>query len=322
MSFRLPVAVLPALRSGENFQDNARTAVKLQLLASFLFVIATVLPLAPARSQSSSPVLVGAGDIASCDGDRAEATAKLLDKIAGTVFTAGDNAYGSGTEQQFTQCYHRSWGRHRERTRPSPGNHDYETDQAASYFKYFGANAGPAGRGYYTYKLGGWHILSLNSNANARDWGAAQEQWLIKELAANGSDCTLAYWHHPLFSSSVTHGSQAHVQRLNKILHARGTDIVIAGHDHIYERFAPQDSVGRAAANGIRHFVVGTGGVKLYGIGPARANSEARNGADHGVLKLTLHAQSYDWEFVPIAGGKFRDSGSGKCSPAPPSKQR
>ena len=314
MSFRPLVAVLPALRSGENFQYNARTAVKLQLLVSFLFVIATVVHTALANGQSTSPALVGAGDIANCVADQAEATAKLLDKIAGTVFTAGDNAYGSGTEQQFAKCYHPSWGRHRERTRPSSGNHDYETDQAASYFKYFGANAGPAGRGYYSYKLGAWHILSLNSNVNARFWGAAQEQWLIKELAATRADCTLAYWHHPLFSSSSTHGSQSHMRRLFKILHSHGAEIVIAGHDHVYERFAPQDSEGRADLKGIRQFVVGTGGAKFYDFGPLRANSEARNSADHGVLKLTLHAQSYDWEFVPVAGGKFRDSGSAKCS--------
>lgn len=277
--------------------------------------MAAVVGATPAVGQSASPVLVGAGDIASCEADQAEATAKLLDKIPGVVFTAGDNAYGSGTAQQFAQCYHRSWGRHRERTRPAPGNHDYETDQAAPYFKYFGANAGPFGRGYYSYKLGAWLILSLNSNTNARSWGAAQERWLIQELAASRSDCTLAYWHHPLFSSSATHGNQAHMQRINKILHAQGTDIAIAGHDHIYERFAPQDSEGRADRQGIRHFVVGTGGVRLYKVGTVRAHSEARNVADHGVLKLTLHAASYDWQFVPVAGGKFSDRGSGKCSP-------
>lgn len=276
--------------------------------------LAMIFYVTAASAQSPSPVLVGAGDIATCDSDRAEATARLLDKIGGTVFTAGDNVYGSGTEQQFSQCYHRSWGRHRARTRPSPGNHDYETDQAAPYFKYFGANAGPDGRGYYSYKLEAWHILSLNSNTNARYWGAAQEQWLIKELASNRSDCTLAYWHHPRFSSSSTHGSQAHMRRLFKILHSYGADIVIAGHDHVYERFAPQDADGRAEPNGIRQFVAGTGGAKFYEFGPTRANSEARNAADHGVLKLTLHALSYDWEFVPVAGGKFRDGGSGKCS--------
>ncbi len=278
--------------------------------------MATFIHLTPASGQTDSAVLVGAGDIAGCETDRAETTAKLLDKIPGTVFTAGDNAYGSGTEQQFAQCYQRSWGRHRERTRPAPGNHDYETDQATPYFKYFGANAGPFGRGYYRYKLGAWLILSLNSNTNARTWGGAQEQWLIQELAAHRSACTLAYWHHPLFSSSTTHGGQAQMQRINKILHAHGTDIVIAGHDHIYERFAPQDSEGRADSRGIRHFVVGTGGAKLYAIGPVRPNSEARNVTDHGVLKLTLHGASYDWQFVPVAGGKFSDRGSAKCSPA------
>jgi hypothetical protein len=269
----------------------------------------------PASAQSPSTVLVGAGDIASCDSDQAEATAKLLDKIAGTVFTAGDHAYPSGTEQQYSLCYHRSWGKHRERTRSSPGNHDYDTDQAALYFKYFGVNAGPSGRGYYSYKLGAWHIFALNSNTKARSWGAAQEQWLINELVAHNANCRLAYWHHPLFSSGAPHGNQVHTRRLFKILHAYGTDVVLAGHDHIYERFAPQSAEGRADPRGIRYFVVGTGGEKLYDLGPVRPNSEVRNAADHGVLKLTLHSRSYDWEFVPIAGGKFRDSGSGKCSP-------
>ncbi|HEX6768803.1 MAG TPA: hypothetical protein VF208_05575 [Candidatus Binatia bacterium] len=121
------------------------------------------------------------------------------------------------------------------------------------------------------------------------------------------------YWHHPLFSSSTAHGDQPPMRRLFKILHAHGADIVIAGHDHVFERFAPQDAEGRADPKGIRQFVVGTGGAKLYEFGPARLNSEARNGTDHGVLKLTLHPRGYDWEFVPVGGGKFRDSGSGRC---------
>jgi hypothetical protein len=285
----------------------------MRLLYLLCLLLAVAVRGTSANAQSTSPVLVGAGDIASCDSDQAEATAKLLDKIAGTVFTAGDNAYPNGSEQQFSQCYHRSWGRHRERTRPSPGNHDYDTDKAAPYFKYFGANAGPSGLGYYSYKLGAWHILSLNSNTKAGNWGTAQERWLIQELAFDKSACRLAYWHHPLFSSSTTHGNQVHMRRLFKILNAYGTDVVLAGHDHIYERFAPQNAEGRAEPYGIRHFVVGTGGEKLYDLGPARPNSEARNTTDHGVLKLTLLPQGYDWEFVPVTGGKFHDSGSGMC---------
>jgi len=285
-----------------------------RLLTLLVLATAVAFHFNPATAQSPSPVFVGAGDIAVCGSGQAETTAKLLDKIAGTVFTVGDNAYPSGTEQQFSRCYHQSWGRHRDRTRPSPGNHDYVTDQAAPYFRYFGANAGPSGRGYYSYKLGAWHILSLNSNTNARYWGAEQERWLIKELASHKAECRLAYWHHPLFSSGAPHGNQVHMRRLFKILQAYGTDVVLAGHDHIYERFAPQNAEGRADPKGIRQFVVGTGGEKLYDLGSARPNSQARNGADHGVLKLTLHSQGYDWEFVPVAGGKFRDSGSGKCS--------
>jgi len=284
-------------------------------LCSILFVLAAAIAwkFNPASAQSSSTVLVGAGDIGVCGPAQAEATAKLLDEIDGTVFTAGDHAYGSGTAQQFTSCYHRSWARHRERTRPSPGHHDYDTRQAAPYFKYFCANAGPADRGYYSYALGAWHIISLNSNTNSRSWGAAQEQWLMKDLAADRSDCTLAYWHHPRFSSGSPHGNQLHMRRLFKLLHAHGTDVAIAAHDHIYERFAPPDAEKRADPKGIRQFVAGTGGAKLYDIGPIRLNSEARNAADHGVLKLTLQPQGYAWEFVPIAGGKFRDRGSGKC---------
>jgi hypothetical protein len=289
----------------------------MRLLLLLCLASAITLNLTSAGAQSTSKVLVGAGDIASCDSVQAEATARLIDRITGTIFTAGDHAYAIGTEQQFATCSHRSWGRHGERTRPSPGNHDYETAQAAPYFKYFGANAGPANRGYYSYTLGAWHLVSLNSNTNARYWGTAQEQWLVKDLAANQSECTLAYWHHPLFSSAATHGGQVHMRRLFKILHAHGADVAIAGHDHVYERFAPQDAEGRADSQGIRQFIAGTGGAKLYEFGPLRANSEARNGADHGVLKLTLHSRRYDWEFVPIAGGKFRDSGSAKCSAKP-----
>lgn len=309
--FLIAMDSTPIVASGVNNWKLPRSCARFSTL--WVLALALACHLNPASAQSPSAVLVGAGDIAVCGSKQAEATAKLLDTIAGTVFTVGDHAYPSGTERQFSRCYDRSWGRHRERTRPSPGNHDYVTDQAAPYFRYFGANAGPSGRGYYSYKLGAWHILSLNSNTNARYWGAAQERWLIKELASHNAACRLAYWHHPLFSSGATHGNQVHTRRLFKILHAYGTDVVLAGHDHIYERFAPQNAEGRADPRGIRQFIVGTGGERHYDLGPARPNSEARNAVDHGVLKLTLHPQGYDWEFVPVVGGKFHESGSSKC---------
>jgi hypothetical protein len=287
-----------------------------------LFALAAVIINWPgfASAQNASQVLVGAGDIASCDSDKAQATAKLLDKIPGTVFTIGDHAYPKGTARQFSECYDPSWGRHHARTRPAPGNHDYESQRAAPYFKYFGANAGPAGRGYYSYDLGSWHMVSLNSVADAPSWGKRQEEWLAKDLAASSSACKLAYWHHPYVSSGKEHGNGPHMRNLFAILYRYGADVAVSGHDHIYERFAPQDANAKADARGIRQFIAGTGGALLYEIGSIQPNSEVRNNATHGVIKFTLHATSYDWEFIAIAGQSFRDRGSAECHGAKPMK--
>ena len=258
------------------------------------------------------PVLVGAGDIASCSHDDDEATAKLLDSIPGVVFTAGDDAYPNGTAADFTSCYEPTWGRHKRRTRPAPGNHDYRSAGGAAYYAYFGAVAGDSGAGYYSYDLAGWHIISLNSNV-AMAAGSAQEQWLRADLAAHRAACTLAYWHHPRFSSGE-HGSSTASEPLWQALYDANADVVIAGHDHTYERFAPQTPTGTLdSARGMREFVVGTGGASFYEFPTIRANSEVRNNTTHGVIKLTLRANGYDWEFVPVAGGTFRDSGSGRC---------
>jgi hypothetical protein len=264
--------------------------------------------------QAASEVLVGAGDIAGCESDnKGQATAQLLDKIGGTVFTAGDNAYPKGAAQSFSDCYGPSWGRHKQRTRPAPGNHDYQSRQAEPYFKYFGANAGPAGRGFYSYDLGAWHILSLNSNVNAAHWGKEQEDWLRQDLAKNPSACKLAYWHHPYFSSGKRHGDDPRLRNLFTILYHQAVDLVVSGHDHIYERFGPQDPDRRADRRGVRQFIVGTGGGSLYEFGPIKTNSEAHNNRSHGVIKFTLRDQSYDWEFIPIAGQNFTDRGSAAC---------
>jgi hypothetical protein len=292
----------------------------LRLVRLFALVVAIVSWAKFASAQSAAQVLVGAGDIASCDADKSQATALLLDKIPGTVFTAGDHGYPKGTTQQFIDCYGPSWGRHRERTRPAPGNHDYESKQAAPYFKYFGANAGPAGRGYFSYNLGSWHILSLNSNTEAATWGKPQEEWLAKDLAASSSACKLAYWHHPYVSSGKNHGNGPQMRNLFAMLYRYGADFAVSGHDHIYERFAPQDANAKADARGIRQFIAGTGGGPLYEIGTVQPNSEVRNNATHGVIKFTLHATSYDWEFIAIAGQSFRDRGSAECHGAKPMK--
>ncbi len=265
-----------------------------------------------ARPQGRGEVLVGAGDIADCGSSGAEATAALLDAIPGTVFTAGDNAYSSGTASEYANCYDPTWGRHKARTRPAPGNHEYNTSDAAPYYAYFGANAGPSGRGYYSYDLGDWHLISLNSNIDMSA-GSAQELWLRADLAATTKTCVLAYWHHPRFSSG-SHGSSTESQPLWQALYDYNADVVVVGHDHNYQRFAPQTPSGAPdPVRGIREFVAGTGGRSHYSFSTPIANTEAYNTDTWGVLKLTLDAASYSWEFIPIAGGTYRDSGTGAC---------
>lgn len=276
---------------------------------------------APSPSPSATPaaaagvVLVGAGDIGSCGLTADSATAKVLAGVAGTVFTAGDNAYESGTAAEFRDCYGPTWGAFRDRTYPAPGNHDYGTSGAAGYFDYFGARAGPNGAGWYAYDLGDWRIYALNSNCTKVGCiaGSEQEQWLRADLATNPRACVLAYWHHPRFSSGQ-HGNDAGVGPLWDALYAAGADVIVSGHDHDYERFAPQTPGGVAdPAAGIREFVVGTGGASLRGFSTIRANSEVRNAATFGVLKLSLSSGSYTWQFVPAGSGTFVDSGSGNC---------
>jgi hypothetical protein len=263
-------------------------------------------------------VMVGAGDIASCSSSGDEATATLLDGIAGTVFLLGDNVYDSGTTTEFNNCYDPSWGRHKARTKPSPGNHEYGTAGAAGYFGYFGSAAGDPSTGYYSYDLGDWHIVVLNSNLSCATIscaaGSPQDQWLRADLAANSKPCTLAYWHHPRFNSGAAHGNNLDVAPFWNALYQYNADVILNGHEHVYERFAPQNPSGVADnANGIREFIVGTGGRSHYTFGTIQPNSEVRNGTTYGVLKLTLRATGYDWQFVPVAGGSFTDSGSGTC---------
>lgn len=263
----------------------------------------------------TAPVLVGAGDIAVCDARGDEATAGILDNIEGTVFTLGDNVYPNGTLEQFQKCYEASWGRHKARTRPVPGNHDYNTGGARGYFEYFGARAGDPTRGYYSYKLGVWHILVLNSEIET-DENSAQVQWIRDELAQQPTTCTVAMFHRPLFSSGPhgRDGSGEKTRALWNVLYENNVDVILNGHDHDYERFAPQNPQGeRDDARGIRQFVVGTGGASPYIFGDPKANSEKRITGPFGVLKLTLHATSYDWEFISIAPLLFKDSGTGEC---------
>jgi acid phosphatase type 7 len=262
-------------------------------------------------SSKGDPVLVGAGDISKCDAKEDTLTAQILDKIPGTIFTMGDNVYQRGKAEEFQKCYDPAWGHLKARTSPSPGNHDYYTPNAAPYYAYFGAKAGPAGKGYYSYDLGQWHIVSLNSNIDAQK-GSEQEKWLRADLAAHPKTCTLAYWHHPVFSSGV-HGNDPKMKDIWQTLSEMKADVVVNGHDHNYERFAPQTADGKADPQGLREFVVGTGGAELRDMMATRPNSEVQNSSTYGVIKFTLHPKSYDWEFVPINGQTFKDKGTGTC---------
>jgi hypothetical protein len=272
--------------------------------------------------SSSDPIFVGAGDISACgSGVTGEQTAKILDGLFangqnanGLVFTTGDNAYEDGTLAQYTSCYDPSWGRHKARTRPSAGNHEWHTAGAAGYFQYWGMTGfgDPAKGAYYSYDLGAWHIIVIDANVSSSP-GSDQGNWLQADLAAHPAKCTLAYWHQSRFSSGY-HGSSTYTQDAWQALYDANADVVLSGHDHHYERFAPQTATGTLdMARGIRGFVVGTGGDTTYAINTPIANSELRHTGNYGVLKLTLHADSYDWEYLSEAGQTFTDSGTGQC---------
>ena len=272
------------------------------------------------EAQAAEAVLVGAGDISECTSSGDAGTAKLIGSISGTVFTLGDNAYKTGSNKQFANCYDPTWGRFKGRTRPAAGNHEYETKGADGYFDYFGSRAGPRGKGWYSYDAGDWQVIVLNSNCGKVGCGkgSEQERWLRAQLARSDNKCTLAYFHHARFSSDREHGTNPEVGAFWEALYDYGADLVLSGHAHNYERFAPQTPSGKAdSSHGIREIVVGTGGAGHYRFGSARPNSQVRNANTFGVLKLTLKSGSYDWRFIPTAGRSFKDSGSGSCHGKP-----
>lgn len=267
-------------------------------------------------------VLVGAGDIAACSVlAGAEATAKLIEQIPGTVFAAGDLAYERGTAQEFRDCYGTTWGRFKDRTKPTPGNHEYNYGGGAAYFAYWGGAAGTPDKSYYSFDLGNWHVIALNTNCVAPGVGGCgvgspQEKWLKQDLAEHANSCIAAFGHHALYSSGVfrSHAVHPELKDLWRDLQDAHADLMLAGHEHSYERFAPQDPDGNAdEKNGIREIVVGTGGRSHDPLGTALPNSEVRNFDTYGVLKLTLWADRYQWEFIPVNADGFRDSGEGTC---------
>lgn len=289
-----------------------------------VFLILAPVVFAPAHPGSvtasdteNEVVLIGAGDIADCsDLAGAEATAKLLEANPGTVMALGDLAYPNGTAEDFN-CYDKTWGRVKDRTRPAVGNHEFHSSGAAHYFQYFGAAAGDPKTGYYSYDLGSWHIVVLNSECEEIGGcgaGSPEEKWLRADLAAHPAGCTLAYFHKPRFSSGLNHGNDPEVGAFWQALYDFNAELILNGHDHDYERFAPQDPNGNAdSKRGIREFVVGTGGKNHREFGIHKVNSEIRNNDTFGVLKMTLKATGYDWKFLPEAGKTFTDSGSGSC---------
>jgi hypothetical protein len=260
---------------------------------------------------AGNPVIAVAGDIAG-SGTGDSATAALLDALNPTaVLTAGDNAYENGSSSDYTNYYAPTWGRYKSSTFPTPGNHEYQTSGASGYFGYFGSRAGTAGKGFYSHNIGAWHLIALNSEIAH---GATSEQvtWLKNDLAAASAQCVLAYWHKPRFTAG-NYSDLSEFQPFWDALYAANADVVINGHDHNYQRYAPLTPSGvRDDARGLREFVVGTGGRSHYGI-RADSRRQAADGGTYGVLKLTLRTAGYDWQFLPEAGKTFSDSGSASC---------
>lgn len=283
-----------------------------------------------AREESAKAALLGgpgiavyaAGDIADCrnylpeDTGAAKTAALIADRLAtekdAAVLTLGDTTYPVGLPIEFANCYEPTWGRFKQRTFPAPGNHDYYTPQAIGYYGYFGEAAGPGRRGYYSFTLGSWHVISLNSYLKPEEHNK-QIEWLKSDLEQHPARCTLAYWHHPMYSSGG-HGNNQQMGEVWKMLQAADAELVLASHDHNYERFAPQDGDGlRDDQRGIRQFVVGTGGARLTPFRFRKSHSEASDNSTHGVLKVVLKERGYEWEFLPVEQGGFSDRGSALC---------
>jgi hypothetical protein len=271
---------------------------------------------APARADA---VLLAAGDIGKCTADAQRGPYLTADLLAvrpeATILALGDLAYTKGTAAEFLNCYGPTWGRFKDRTRPIPGNHEYETPGASGYFRYWGGQARPAGTSYYGFDLGDWHLVALDSEVGAGP-ASPQVAWLRADLAASAKRCKLAYFHRPRWTSG-THGDADDLAALVQVLYDHRVTLLLSAHDHDYERFAPLDPSGAVEpGRGVRQFVVGTGGTTLRGFAAVRAGSEAREAGTKGVLQLVLRADGYDWEFLPVAGASYSDSGSGACVPA------
>jgi Calcineurin-like phosphoesterase/PASTA domain len=319
----IPRARLRKLPSGVS-SSARRAACGLVVVTMVLAASSSVAPASGAgesAGREGDPVIAAAGDIAGTWSDD-EATATLIDAIApDLVFALGDMAYPDGTDAEYSAFYDPTWGRHKAKTKPIPGNHDYHTPGAIGYFNYFGEAAGDPATGYYAFDLGGWRLYALNSNCDDVPCGpgSEQEQWLRADLAANARACTLAYIHHSRFSSheELSRRNNTRVAALYQAFYDASGDVWLTAHNHFYERFAPLDPNGVVDLEwGVRNFVVGTGGASLYEFGVPFVGSEVRDNETHGVIKLVLRPASYEWEFVPEAGKTFTDSGAERCEAA------
>lgn len=303
-----------------------------------ILVIMAVAGLAGCQSSGSSsappssggPVIVAAGDIACGPTDhpqlnndtssevsvcRQMATGNLIQKIhPAAVLELGDNQYPVGRYKSYERYYGPSWGRFDSISHPVPGNHEYLSRDANGYYSYFGTAAGDPSRGYYSYDLGHWHLIALNAQCEfigGCSPGSAEERWLAADLRQHPAACVLAYWHQPRFSSGQ-HGNEPVYDAFWRDLFAAHADVVLNGHDHDYERFAPQDPSGHADPSGIREFVVGTGGKSHYRFKTIKPNSVVRNDTASGVLVMTLHPDGFSWRFESV-DGSFQDSGNARC---------
>nr|CAA9321681.1 MAG: hypothetical protein AVDCRST_MAG46-865 [uncultured Nocardioidaceae bacterium] len=278
----------------------------------------------PAASESTAsdiaavervrvPTLVAAGDISPDRLAGQQATSDLVLELNPTrVLVLGDQQYDNGTLEEYRAYYDPTWGRFKRRTRPTPGNHEYNTAGAAGYFSYFGARAQPQGSSYYSFDLAGWHVVSLNSNID-NSAGSVQDQWLRQDLRATSQRCVLAFWHHPRFSSGREYGNDPGMAPFWRPLYRHRADLVLNGHLHAYERFAPQTPAGEASPEGIREFVVGTGGASHYPFGDPAAYSQKRITGAFGVLRLILRPQAYLWRFIDTSGNVLDSGGPRRC---------
>jgi hypothetical protein len=274
----------------------------------------------PATTTTTTPgggdTVLAVGDIAKCPANNHARVATLLHSLPGPFLALGDNAYPNGRLTDYQSCYDPYFGSEKARTRPVPGNHEYDTGSAAGYLTYFGSRATPNGTTWYSFDVGSFHFVALDSDCSfvgGCTATSAQYRWLQADLAASTTPCLVAYFHHTPWSSFAGYGKPTAMVPIMQLLQREGADAILAGHMHSYERFARMSATGQVDPTGFRTFVVATGGDGQFALGPPVTGSEVRQTGTYGLLRLDLHATSYDWRFVPVAGSTFTDAGTDTC---------